>query len=1201
MIKRTVVSITVVVGFLTILFLLPTSSFGSPKQNPANKKNKIQKALKKSRAELIEKVKSGKKVRVWVKEKNRKKVNGRWQNKVKDIQTEQELSELESDENVVELMEDPVLQQELSASAPYVGAASARLYEIDGQAMDGTGQTVCIVDGGIAYTNPDLGGCFGPGCKVVDGYNYVTNNDQVTNGNSHGTHVAGIVAADGKYKGMAPKAKLISQQVCTDGGSCYGSKMSLATEWCAENAEEYNIVAINISIGDSRSYTESTCPTWMDNALKKAYDKGITITVASGNQSYRNGVSYPACSPYVTAVGATGRTNDNIRSSSNRGYGLDLYAPGSSIISTCGTSYCTKSGTSMAAPHVAGAAALISQYYKDAGHPIKNTEIEELLQRTGKVLSGDISRIDVLKAFDEKQWYLDTDCFSCNEATGELSKQTIKGTECPEDWVDSEPECLAPPVVTITPISTNNRTPELIGTVNDIMATILIVVERDAFTATNNGDNTWVLTENTVNSLPDGIYDVTAIAISIKGKKGIDSNKLIIDATAPDVSFNSVISCIASPELTGRIDDRTAEVVVTVNEEKYIAAISDDGNWKIEAGLLGPLNQSIYDVLVTATDSLGNTGIANGKATLTIEWNDAPAFTTVSSSLDSNVLEDSLWSEALTATDIDGDKLIFRLQQGSSGLLLDSISGIMTWCPGNNDVGLHSFMIEVTDGELFDSLSFSLIVENTNDAPVFESEISSLMRNIDERSIYSDTVHASDCDTDTLYFTLLSGPDGMTVTLLTGIISWNTSNESIGEHDIVIEVSDRQLCDTIKYSIQVENKNDPPVIISKPEALTNSVNEDIHYIDTVFAMDIDANTQLSYNLVNAPDSMKIGIDNGILSWLPENDDVGLHDVTVRVSDGELEDTLKFRITVVNINDSPVINKAIPQNDTTIMEMDSLLFTINAADIDMGDMLTHAWLYNGDTVKTVTGSSSSFLCKTDYKSAGVDSITVLVFDGIVTIQHKWALKVKNVPLPPKIILPGNGKHLFKKNSLCWRPSIDPDLGKGIFYKIQLSLDSLFNKIALIRDSLKITQIIIDSLDDTRLLPHDKKLFWRVKALNNRGYETGYSPETHYFIYKDQPVSLSEIIPFKDFVAQNSPNPFGEQTSIAFGVSDKTHQLVTISIYSLSGVLVETLGNKQYQPGNHTIIWDSKRHDRGTYIYQIKIGNRFQKSTVMFKLE
>ncbi len=369
--------------------------------------------IKKATPEVIRKIKDEESVRVWIKyeegsEKAAKRASEQSERPeietILEISSEEELIELEEDSDVVEIIEDPILYEELSVALPYIGGTEVQTYTINGNPIDGEGQTVCVVDGGITYTNPSLGGCFGEGCKVVAGYDYANKDDDPKDPRGHGTHVAGIVAADGKIKGVAPKANLIAQRVCNDKGSCYGSSMSSAITWCADNAEKYNIVAITISIGDKGEYTKDTCPTWMDSKMKKAHDKGIIITAASGNQKHKDGISYPACSPYVTAVGASGRNNNNIRSSTNRGYGLDLLAPGTNIRSTCGNSECTKTGTSMATPFVAGSAALIKQYYTDAGYDITGKEIETLLQDTG-VSAGGYKRIDLVAAFEATGYY----------------------------------------------------------------------------------------------------------------------------------------------------------------------------------------------------------------------------------------------------------------------------------------------------------------------------------------------------------------------------------------------------------------------------------------------------------------------------------------------------------------------------------------------------------------------------------------------------------------------------------------------------------------------------------------------------------------------------------------------------------------------------------------------------------------------------
>lgn len=203
---------------------------------------------------------------------------------------------------------------------------------------------VAIIDTGIDRTHPDLVDNIKGGFSAV-GYTTSYNDD-----NGHGTHVAGIVGAVDNtigVIGVGPKIDLYAVKVLDRNGSGYLSDVIEGLDWAIVN----NMQVINMSLGT----TVNTPSFW--EAIQRVNSAGITQVAAAGNSG--GSVNYPAAYLEVIAVSATDRV-DNIPSWSSRGPEVDLAAPGVSIYSTYkGGKYKTLSGTSMAAPHVAGAAALV--------------------------------------------------------------------------------------------------------------------------------------------------------------------------------------------------------------------------------------------------------------------------------------------------------------------------------------------------------------------------------------------------------------------------------------------------------------------------------------------------------------------------------------------------------------------------------------------------------------------------------------------------------------------------------------------------------------------------------------------------------------------------------------------------------------------------------------------------------------------------
>ncbi|MEU0078251.1 S8 family peptidase [Micromonospora tulbaghiae] len=199
-----------------------------------------------------------------------------------------------------------------------------------------------IIDTGIRTTHSDFGGRATWGTNTVD-----TNN---TDCNGHGTHVAGTVGGT-KY-GVAKSVRLVAVKVLNCSGSGTTAGVISGVNWVTSNAVKPAVA--NMSLGGGASTT-------LDNAVANSINSGITYALAAGNSSANACNSSPARVASAITVGATTST-DARASYSNYGSCVDIFAPGSSITSawrTSDTSTNTISGTSMASPHVAGAAALV--------------------------------------------------------------------------------------------------------------------------------------------------------------------------------------------------------------------------------------------------------------------------------------------------------------------------------------------------------------------------------------------------------------------------------------------------------------------------------------------------------------------------------------------------------------------------------------------------------------------------------------------------------------------------------------------------------------------------------------------------------------------------------------------------------------------------------------------------------------------------
>ncbi|MFP3987150.1 S8 family peptidase [Streptomyces sp. E11-3] len=207
----------------------------------------------------------------------------------------------------------------------------------------GKGVTAYVLDTGVRIGHHEFGGRAAYGTDTVDG------DDVAQDGNGHGTHVAGIIA--GKKYGVAKKARVVAVRVLGDSGGGTVSGVIAGIDWVTRHASGPSVA--NMSLGGSANEA-------LDEAVRNSVAAGITYSVAAGNSNTDAGRFSPARVAEALTVSSTD-ASDVRASSANYGSAIDLFAPGRNITSAWNTSDCataTLSGTSMAAAHVTGAAAL---------------------------------------------------------------------------------------------------------------------------------------------------------------------------------------------------------------------------------------------------------------------------------------------------------------------------------------------------------------------------------------------------------------------------------------------------------------------------------------------------------------------------------------------------------------------------------------------------------------------------------------------------------------------------------------------------------------------------------------------------------------------------------------------------------------------------------------------------------------------------
>lgn len=300
----------------------------------------------------------------------------------------------------------------------------------------GTGQTIAVIDSGIAYDHPAFGNAgFGAGYRVVGGWDFAENDaipyDDAPAG-FHGTHVAGIIGSrDANNPGVAQGVDLVSLRVFDDKGNGSFSWVEQALRWVHEHRNSFAnpITTINLSLGTN--WNSTNVPNWatLEDEFRTLMNDGIFIAVAAGNsfQSFNApGLSYPAASQYVVPVGSVNM--DGTVSYFSQRQDRAIFAPGANIRSTipdgAGNNnrrmddWATASGTSMATPYIAGVSTLVREAMQIAGRTsITQNDIYDVLRRTADRVWDSATnqyylRINVGRAIDSVMPQADNDSAS---------------------------------------------------------------------------------------------------------------------------------------------------------------------------------------------------------------------------------------------------------------------------------------------------------------------------------------------------------------------------------------------------------------------------------------------------------------------------------------------------------------------------------------------------------------------------------------------------------------------------------------------------------------------------------------------------------------------------------------------------------------------------------------------------------------------
>ncbi|NJD27505.1 MAG: hypothetical protein FIA92_04340, partial [Chloroflexi bacterium] len=395
----------------------------------------------------------------------------------------------------------------------------------------GAGVRVAILDTGVDLTHPDLIG----NLDADLGLNCMTAGPP-QDGHGHGTHVAGITAAvtgnDVGVAGVAPDARIVPIKVLDDTGYGEWSNLICAIDYLTglmlDTDPDNDVLVANMSLGDVGSIGDC-----LDGGVREAIctsvEAGITYVAAAGNSTVNVSTFIPAAYPEVIAVSAITDLDgepgglggcwlwivycdDTLAEFSNYGLGIDVAGPGTNIYSSwVGGGYRSESGTSMAAPHVAGVAALV----KAARPAMTPTDIEDLLKATGECANGAFADADGSDSCAGKGTRgNDPDGY------GEPLVNALHAAQAATTW-------SARPTVTITEPSHGDLVSGAVLVVADAdddegVASVEFLVNGRLASTDTDGSDGWSFVWDSDAAFA-GAYSLTARAVDVGGRAATDS------------------------------------------------------------------------------------------------------------------------------------------------------------------------------------------------------------------------------------------------------------------------------------------------------------------------------------------------------------------------------------------------------------------------------------------------------------------------------------------------------------------------------------------------------------------------------------------------------------------------------------------------------------------------------------------------------
>ncbi|MDN2664142.1 Ig-like domain-containing protein, partial [Psychromonas sp. 14N.309.X.WAT.B.A12] len=530
------------------------------------------------------------------------------------------------------------------------------------------------------------------------------------------------------------------------------------------------------------------------------------------------------------------------------------------------------------------------------------------------------------------------------------------------DESSAEPD----PSITVSQLSLDTKRPGFKGSVKDPNAEVILTIEGIDYVATNNGDGTWQLDENTVEPLDEGETTLSVTMIDEQGNADTITDTVIVDMIPVEVTIDSLVTNNTLPTLTGSINDATADIVVTLNGVDYDAVNNGDGTWTLDGDLLSELAEGEVTVNILATDSAGN--------------NDVESTTIVIDTTAPTVSLDSLITDDPTA-------LLTGLVDDTEASVVVTVDSIDYQAVNNGD-GSWSLpdntLTELAEGET------QITVTATDSANNTETIIDSVVVNTEQVEIGTRSLVSGETKPELTGF--IDNPDARVVVTIKGI-KCEAKNNGDGtwtlDPDSMPVLSEGTTAYTVTSiddaGLRISTSGTVTVDLSGPEVSVNSIiTKDTTPALTGNVDDPDATVIVTVNgddyaAINNADGTWTVSDNSLLA-LSE----GETEVTVLATDAlgnSTSSTGNITVDTIGVNvtlDALTTNEISPALSGSIDDPTAtVIVTVNAVEYTAVNNGDNTWSLAADTLPDLAEGEVEVSVSASDEAGHSDSATTTI--------------------------------------------------------------------------------------------------------------------------------------------------------------------------------------------------------------------------------